>query len=107
MQLQLLLASRLSVSLVLLQGTGPLFRHFRPRFPPATDSSLTKASRLNCTFVFRKVAAQPTTLPRPLSSHLGKLQWRGTGFVLHSSWQPQLLCLQLLVVLMRVFLVGP
>ena len=54
-----------------LQDTGPLFRHFKPRFPFSTDSSLTKASKLNCTFVFQKVAAPPTKLPRPLPRQPG------------------------------------
>lgn len=54
-----------------LQDTGPLFRHFKPQFPFTTDSSLTKASKLNCTFVFQKVAAPPTQLPRPIASQPG------------------------------------
>ena len=57
--------------MVFLQDTGPLFRHFKPQFPLSTDSSLTKASKLNCTFVFQKVAARPTKLPRLLPSQPG------------------------------------
>ncbi|KAL3148006.1 hypothetical protein ABBQ38_014301 [Trebouxia sp. C0009 RCD-2024] len=51
---------------LLQQDTGPLFRHFKPQFPFTTDTSLTKASKLNCTFVFQKVAAPPTQLPHPI-----------------------------------------
>ena len=52
--------------LPLLQDTGPLFRHFKPRFPFGTDASLFKASKLNATFVFKKVAAPLTQLPKPV-----------------------------------------
>lgn len=58
---------------LLEQDTGPLFRHFRPRFPFTTDSSLTKASKLNCTFVFQKVAAPPTRLPTPVPGKIGHI----------------------------------
>lgn len=51
---------------LLEQDSGPLFRHFKPRFPCQADTSLTKASKLNATFVFKKVAAPPTQLPRPI-----------------------------------------
>ena len=55
-----------SISIALLQETGPLFRHFKPRFPFGTDASLFKASKLNASFVFKKVAAPPTQLPKPV-----------------------------------------
>jgi hypothetical protein len=32
-------------------------KHFRPRFPPASDPSLSKASELFAAFAFRKTAA--------------------------------------------------
>ena len=34
---------------------APLFRHFNPRFPPGTEPSLERASRLFAAFAFKKV----------------------------------------------------
>ena len=59
------------IVMAFLQDKGPLFRHFKPQFPFSTDGSLTKASKLNCTFVFQKVAAPLTKLPRLLPSQPG------------------------------------
>ena len=36
------------------KDAGRLMKHFAPRFPPESDPSLTVASALFCTFVFRK-----------------------------------------------------
>ena len=38
------------------KDAGRLMKHFAPKFPPESDPSLTVASALFCTFVFRKRA---------------------------------------------------
>ena len=83
-----------SISDALLQENGPLFRHFKPRFPFGTDASLFKASKLNATFVFKKVAAPPTQLPKPV--HKAEKASHGTCPCEQLSGSPNKSCMPVL-----------
>lgn len=77
---------RCAIVMAFLQDKGPLFRHFKPQFPFSTDGSLTKASKLNCTFVFQKVAAPLTTLPRLLPSQPGNKPLKHASATYPEDW---------------------